>query len=182
MRALRAEHDIHPEDVEAIELEVPESNLAMCNIPEPETALEGKFSLRFTAAMALADGDLSELAFPDERVNDPRFTALRARVNVCPHPPGHPGRGPEATVPPRAGGESRNAVDLFLQAADPAPGQGEVHFAEHELLAALDHTEISRGAGATQRVMGTRDAKTKRHLACRIVRDCSRIVVMRPEP
>ncbi len=118
MLALRAEHDIHPEDVEAIELEVPESNLAMCNIPEPETALEGKFSLRFTAAMALADGDLSELAFTDERVNDPRFTALRDRVNVCPHPAGHPGRGSEATVRLRDGREFRNAVDLFIPAAD----------------------------------------------------------------
>lgn len=118
MLALKAAHDIRPEAIEAIELRVPESNLAMCNIQEPETALEGKFSMRFTAAMALADGDLSEQAFTDERVNDPRFVVLRDRVSVGSHPAGHPDRGTEATIRLRDGTVLRHEVDLFIPATD----------------------------------------------------------------
>lgn len=79
---LREAHGIEPDEVERITLRVPEAALTMCNIPEPSTALEGKFSLRFTAALALATGDASEQAFTDERVQEAELVALRDRVEV----------------------------------------------------------------------------------------------------
>lgn len=79
---LRETHHLAPADVERITLRVPPAALTMCNIPEPTTALEGKFSLRFTAALALATGDASEQAFTDARVREPQLTSLRDRVEV----------------------------------------------------------------------------------------------------
>ncbi|WP_052336979.1 MmgE/PrpD family protein [Nocardioides alkalitolerans] len=73
-----------PDDVESIELAVPPGHLSVCNISEPATPLEGKFSLRFTAAMALVEGDLTESAFALEHLTDPRVVALRDRVTVEP--------------------------------------------------------------------------------------------------
>lgn len=54
----------------------------MCNIQEPATALEGKFSLRFTAALALSGDDTSELAFTDDRVRDPVLREILESVTV----------------------------------------------------------------------------------------------------
>ena len=81
---LREGHGVQPADVEQIRLTVPAGNMTMCNILEPSTALEGKFSMRFTAAMALVDGDLSETAFTDEVVGRPDLVAVRDRVHVEP--------------------------------------------------------------------------------------------------
>jgi 2-methylcitrate dehydratase PrpD len=81
---LKREHRIEPEQVVAVRLRVAPGHLNVCNIHTPTTALEAKFSLRFTAAMALVDGDLGERAFSDECVRDPRFTRLRDKVTVEP--------------------------------------------------------------------------------------------------
>ena len=51
-------------------------------IKDPKIGVEGKFSLWFLAALALAEGDVSLEKFTDERVNDPRLAALRGRVNA----------------------------------------------------------------------------------------------------
>ena len=46
---VRDPRSMYPADeVERVELHVPESNLAMCNIPEPQTGLEAGLSMRFT--------------------------------------------------------------------------------------------------------------------------------------
>lgn len=79
---LKHEHHLAAADVEAIRLTVPGANLAMCNIQQPITGLEGKFSLRFTAATALGDGATSESAFTDARVAAPQLVAIRDRVGV----------------------------------------------------------------------------------------------------
>ena len=55
----------------------------VCNIAEPRTGLEAKFSLRHTVAMALAGVDTAGLdAFSDEAVYAPEVVALRERVQV----------------------------------------------------------------------------------------------------
>jgi 2-methylcitrate dehydratase PrpD len=81
---LRAAHDLGAGDVEAVHLRVPPSLLGMCNIQAPQTALEGKFSLRFTAALALGTGETTEAAFTDTAVREPELVALRDRVTVEP--------------------------------------------------------------------------------------------------
>lgn len=81
---LRREHGLTPQQVRSVHLRVPPGHLAVCNIAEPRTALEGKFSLRFTAALALGHDDTGEAAFTDARVHDPALVVLRDRVTVEP--------------------------------------------------------------------------------------------------
>jgi 2-methylcitrate dehydratase PrpD len=55
----------------------------VCNILEPTTGLEVKFSLRMTTAMALAGRDTSAIdAFTDALAHDPELIRLRDRVRV----------------------------------------------------------------------------------------------------
>lgn len=84
LKRLRAEHSIAPEQVERVRLRVDSGHLKVCNIQNPRTGLEGKFSLRFTAALALTSDDTSDRVFTDERVNDAALVALRDRVEVQP--------------------------------------------------------------------------------------------------
>jgi 2-methylcitrate dehydratase PrpD len=73
-------------DVDRIEVAVPPGHLNVCGIVEPRTGLEGKFSLRHTAALALLAHAAGPDLFTDERVADPAAVALRARVEVVPDP------------------------------------------------------------------------------------------------
>lgn len=71
--------------IEAVEVFVPPGHLSVCNIPEPATGLEGKFSLRATVAMALlGDATGDPAAYNDERVGADDLVALRDRVSVTP--------------------------------------------------------------------------------------------------
>jgi 2-methylcitrate dehydratase PrpD len=104
-------------DVEAIDLVVPQGHLAMCNIQQPTTGLEGKFSLRFTAALALAEGDTDDQAFTDDRVALPHLAALRDRVTVAPAP-GDWERGTEISIRTRDGRTLSERVNLNIPASD----------------------------------------------------------------
>ena len=84
VRQLRATHRFGVEDVDAVELRVPAALPDVCGIDEPATGLEGKFSIRYAAALALAGGDTGPAGFSDERVADPVLVALRARISVVP--------------------------------------------------------------------------------------------------
>ncbi len=80
---LRGEHQLAPDAIEAVEVRVHPSLFSICNIAEPKTGLEGKFSVRATTAMALLGEDTSDLAtFSDARVIAPDVVALRDRVSV----------------------------------------------------------------------------------------------------
>ncbi len=82
---LRAEHGITPERVRAVTLRVHRGHLRMCNIPEPESGLEIKFSLRHTAALALAGRDTAAISTYCEAVaHDPALVALRRKITVEP--------------------------------------------------------------------------------------------------
>jgi 2-methylcitrate dehydratase PrpD len=71
-------------DVDRVDVLVPPGHLDVCNIAEPRTGLEGKFSLRMTVAMALRGDPTDEAAFTDARMADPTIVALRDRVTVRP--------------------------------------------------------------------------------------------------
>jgi 2-methylcitrate dehydratase PrpD len=74
---------LHHDEVQSIEVLVPAGHLQVCNIAEPATPLEGKFSLRFTTALALVEGDLTEQKFTTALIQDPAVTAVRDRVTVA---------------------------------------------------------------------------------------------------
>ncbi|NKB27586.1 MAG: MmgE/PrpD family protein [Rhodobacteraceae bacterium] len=70
-------------DPDVIEVAVHPRWLTVCNIPEPTTGLEAKFSLRLCAAMALTGRDTSALAsFSDAACTDPALVALHNRVQI----------------------------------------------------------------------------------------------------
>lgn len=73
-------------DVEEVEVHVSAESLNVCNIAEPATGLEGKFSLRATTAMALLGDDTADLAsYNDARMHDRDLQAMRDRVSVMAH-------------------------------------------------------------------------------------------------
>ena len=84
-RTLRDRHDIDPDQVKKVKLRVSEGSLRMCNIPEPETGLQVKFSLRHTAALALSGRNTGAVeTFSDTVANDAALVELRRRVEVEP--------------------------------------------------------------------------------------------------
>lgn len=112
---LKSEHGLRPSDIQQIQLTVPRGNLAMCNIQEPATALEGKFSLRFTAALAMAGDDTSEQAFTDSAVRRAELVELRDRVQVEGR---ERGAGTDVTITTTSGAELRTSVNLETPADD----------------------------------------------------------------
>lgn len=111
-------------DVDRVEVHVAESSLPVCNIPEPRTGLEGKFSLRATTAMALLGDDTTDrAAYSDARMGEHELVALRDRVRVVPAPD-RAGTRAAVVVVSRAGDRfvaeddtGRPADDLALQRA-----------------------------------------------------------------
>jgi 2-methylcitrate dehydratase PrpD len=85
--SLRQAHQLTQGDVERIILYVPQGHLKVCNIPAPTTGLEVKFSLRHTAALALAGEDTASLrTYSDAMANRPDLVALRDQVEVVTKP------------------------------------------------------------------------------------------------
>ena len=82
-RSLLSKHAFESSRIKRITIRVDEGCDKVCNISEPRTGLEAKFSLRQTAAFALAGVDTARLDTYDEaRMSDPRVAALRDKVTV----------------------------------------------------------------------------------------------------
>lgn len=95
---------LDPEVVRTIRLKVAAGADAMCNIAEPRTGLEAKFSLRFNAALALHGVDTSDVAAYDDRVvRRADLQAVRAITEVELAPEGWPEDVTEVTVETRDG-------------------------------------------------------------------------------
>lgn len=75
-----------PNQIKSVTVLVDEGHFKVCNIAEPKSGLEAKFSLRFTVAMALAGVDTSSIdIFTDELTQDPALTRFRDLVTVQAH-------------------------------------------------------------------------------------------------
>ena len=82
-RRIRTEHRVDPDSIEDVEVRVHPALFGVCNIQQPKTGLEGKFSLRATTAMALLGEDTGKLeAFTDASVTAARLVSLRDRIRV----------------------------------------------------------------------------------------------------
>ncbi len=80
---LRQDHGIAPAMIETITITVAPGSDRVCNIASPATGLEAKFSLKLTAAMALAGWDTSGIAvYTDELTRDPELVRLRDATTV----------------------------------------------------------------------------------------------------
>lgn len=80
---LRDEGQITPEQIDSVVLSVDPGHLKVCNIQEPDTGLEVKFSLRHTAAFALAGTDTASIeSYSDANALAPELVALRRKVAI----------------------------------------------------------------------------------------------------
>jgi 2-methylcitrate dehydratase PrpD len=79
---LSRENGLTPEAIEAIELTVSPLVTRLTGNPDPQTGLEGKFSVYHAVCAAIVHGAAGEAQFSDACVRDPRVVALRKRVSL----------------------------------------------------------------------------------------------------
>jgi 2-methylcitrate dehydratase PrpD len=82
MKDIRSKEKLTADDVQEIELDLAKLSLDAAGIVEPKTALEGKFSVYYCAALALLEGEAGEDKFTDEKVNDPVIVGLRKKIKA----------------------------------------------------------------------------------------------------
>jgi 2-methylcitrate dehydratase PrpD len=82
MLHLRAAHALAPEGVERIESWTHPRRLQHTNRPDPQSGLDGKFSVQYVLARALMHGIVSLEHFSDAAVCDESARALMAKVNA----------------------------------------------------------------------------------------------------
>ncbi|WP_298472115.1 MmgE/PrpD family protein [uncultured Psychrobacillus sp.] len=70
------------DQLESIELTVNPYVLELTGKETPQTGLEGKFSVYFTAAIAFLDGDASEKQYTDEKVKDEKIIEVQNKIRV----------------------------------------------------------------------------------------------------
>lgn len=75
-------HQPNIDDIQEIGIETGPVAFTSAGIKEPKIGVEGKFSLWFLAALALAEGNVSLEKFTDQKVNDPRLISLRKKVKA----------------------------------------------------------------------------------------------------
>ena len=80
--ALHDEQGVRAEEVETTHARCHPLVLELTGKTDPQTGLEGKFSIYHCLAAALVDGRVTPRTFSDERVHDAQVLALRARVHV----------------------------------------------------------------------------------------------------
>jgi 2-methylcitrate dehydratase PrpD len=115
---LREAAPLAPDAVEAITVHISEGMLRVCNIPDPQTGLESKFSLRHAAALGVLGADTASTgAYTDEGARDPAMARLRDKVTIAAHP--GPDFGPTRVVVTLRSGERREAeADVTVPATD----------------------------------------------------------------
>ena len=77
---LRNAHQLTPDAIDRIDVDVNSRVMMLTAIKEPTSGLEGKFSVYHAAAVALVEGAAGERQFSDEAVRTPATAELRRRV------------------------------------------------------------------------------------------------------
>jgi 2-methylcitrate dehydratase PrpD len=148
--ALRAQTPLTADQVEAVTVQVHAAHMGVCNIAEPRTGLECKFSLRMTCALAIAGEDtFDEALFSDATAQRADLVALRRRIQV---EPTAEGAGSTVRIRLKDGRELARTVDVAIPARDLPAQQARLerkfrHLAGHGLRpeAAEQVIEVCRG-------------------------------------
>lgn len=75
------EHDVDPANVESVHVVTSPGPADALHYPDPDTGLEGKFSLEYTVASAVARPHVGVDAFEDDAISDPDVQRVRERVS-----------------------------------------------------------------------------------------------------
>ncbi|MGD1924247.1 MAG: MmgE/PrpD family protein [Paracoccaceae bacterium] len=118
-QALRRTHGLQPETIDRVRVRVAEQNLKVCNIADPATGLEVKFSYRHLAAMALSGVDTAAIdIYSDETANRPDLMVLRQKVDVEPRKVRHDEVTGAEVVIDAAGASYTNAFNVGVPSDD----------------------------------------------------------------
>jgi 2-methylcitrate dehydratase PrpD len=156
---LRNANGFKPAEVDAVRVHVNPGHMGVCNIAEPRTGLECKFSLRMTTALALAGEDtFQESLFSDQTATRADLVALRRRVSVIPDAAG-PGSTVEVEL--KDGRVLAETVDVARPVRDLGAQQAQIerkfrHLAEPAVgsAAASEIIEICRNLEAAPNLAG----------------------------
>ncbi|MEA2986440.1 MAG: hypothetical protein QOD94_2694 [Alphaproteobacteria bacterium] len=86
MLELRSRYDLTPDSVALVESWTHPRRLKHTNRPNPQNGLDGKFSVQYVLARALAEGIISLDHFSDDAVFEPAIRELLGRVRAAPDP------------------------------------------------------------------------------------------------
>jgi len=86
MLHLREAHALSPERIAKIESWTHPRRIAHTNRPNPQSGIDGKFSIQYVLARTLMHGIVSMEHFSDAAVRDPATRALMTRVHAVPDP------------------------------------------------------------------------------------------------
>ena len=103
---LRDATGIAADDIARIEVMPHRRRLRHTDTPHPRTSLEGKFSVQYVVARALADGAVTLGDFAVDRVTEPRIARLLDRLEAK----GHPEMGDDA--------DSQWAAEVVVETVD----------------------------------------------------------------
>jgi 2-methylcitrate dehydratase PrpD len=161
LRGLREDVALVPDNITRIDLHVPHTNLSICNIAEPKTGLEAKFSMRLTAAMAVlgeATGD-SE-TYTDALCARDDIQAIRDRVHINVASDGF-GYGTEAVVHLADGVVHRNRADVGTPEPDLSRQQDRL---SSKFAGLAVSTLGSRTEAVTEQLLGAAESASVRQL------------------
>ena len=114
---LREEHQLQPDDVAAITISGGDGMTELLSTPiehkrVPTVSIDAKYSIPFTAAIAMQQGGVTLRAFTDEALRDPAVLAMAQRVRYQPIPDAEKtSRVPIITIETRQGTTLRRQVD-----------------------------------------------------------------------
>jgi 2-methylcitrate dehydratase PrpD len=118
-RRLREENEFATDEIESVRVDLRSDLLSICNVQNPVTPMEAKFSTRFVTAVALSGGDLSEGGFTPEAILSPKLAALVERIVVQPMPrDGAPGNASAVEVRLRGSRTVRAEVRVGIPVPD----------------------------------------------------------------
>ena len=116
-RDIAADASLTADDIKAVQLSVDPGHLKVCHILEPEDGLQTKFSLRHTAAFAIAGDDTAQIdTYSDANAVRPDLVALRRKVTVVEN--GGPFTMASAVIETTTGQRFEKQFDVGVPAVD----------------------------------------------------------------
>jgi 2-methylcitrate dehydratase PrpD len=128
---LRNEHQITPQLIDHVDVQVPADTAAPLVFRVPKAAREGKFSMPYLIARAIIDGNITFDTFTEEAVRNPQALQLLERIDMKADPKllaGTDGSRPAIVTMKLTNGQTQTLEQKF------AKGSPEVPMTQEELV------------------------------------------------
>ena len=138
--SLKNQYDIDLEEIAEIECIVYPKCLDIAALAEPKTGLEGKFSVQFCLALALAEGKVVLDSFIDSKVNNPSLRNIMKKVKLTGNPSYSETRTSKVIIKFKNGKSIQKKVVLSEQRGDPVKEKEAVVKKYKEITCAFMHS------------------------------------------